>query len=152
MLQEQLAKDLIIAMKAKDEIKVGVLRFLQAAIKNAVIDCRAKGKEIGDAEILEVMAKQVKQRNDSISQYKIGGREDLAQKEEAEKSILQSYLPAQMSEDEVRELVEETLRQLADGAKGAQEMGKVMAALMPKVKGKADGQMVSRLVKEALAS
>lgn len=149
MLQEQLAKDLITALKAKDEVKVGVLRFLQAAIKNMVIDGRANGKEVGDAEILEVIAKQVKQRNDSIAQYKTGGREDLAQKEEAEKAILQSYLPAQMSEDEVRKLVQEAVA--ATGVKGPQEMGKVMGALMPKVKGKADGQVVSRIVKEMLS-
>lgn len=150
MLQEQLSKDLITAMKAKDEVKVGVLRFLQSAIKNAIIEYRAKGKEMGDAEVLEVIAKQVKQRNDSIAQYKNGGREDLVQKEEAEKVILQSYLPAQMSEDEVCALVKEAVA--ATGAKGPQDMGKVMAVLMPKVKGKANGQMVSRLVKEALTS
>ena len=150
MLQEQLTKDLIAAMKAREEVKVGVLRFLQSAIKNAMIDYRVKGKELGDAEVLEVMVKQVKQRNDSIAQYKTGGREDLVQKEEAEKAILQSYLPAQMSEDEMRKLVQEAVA--TTGAKGAQEMGKVMAALMPKVKGKAGGQLVSRLVKEALTS
>lgn len=148
MLQEQLTKDLVIAMKARDEAKVGVLRFLQSAIKNALIELRVKGKEMGDAEVLEVIAKQVKQRNDSIAQYKAGGREDLAQKEEAEKALLMTYLPAQMSEDEVRKLVKEAVA--TTGAKTAAEMGKVMAALMPKVKGKADGQMVSRLVKEIL--
>lgn len=147
-LTQQLQTDLIEAQKAKDALKVSVLRFLLSAVKNREIELRPLNKEMDDNEVIGVISKQVKQRAESIVEFEKGGRKDLVDKETAELAILKSYLPSQLSEEEVLKIVQEAVTQA--GAKSPSDMGKVMAILMPKVKGKADGSLVSRLVKEEI--
>lgn len=148
-LKKQIIADLTAAMKAKEADKLTVLRSLKTEIQKVEIAQR-KGQdvELSDAEILAVLTKAAKQRKDSIEQFESANRDDLADKEKFELKIIESYLPAQMSEDEVRSLVEETIK--AVGASGPSDMGKVMGALMPKVKGKADGSIVNKLVRALL--
>lgn len=146
-LKEQIDKDFLEAYKSKDEAKSSVLRLLKSAIKNKEI---ALGKPLGDEDTLEVINKEVKQRRDSVEQYKTGNRPELAQKEEDESKILSHYLPEQMSEREVSEIIEKAIAKT--NAQNMQDMGKVMGAIMPEVKGKADGSLVSKLVKEKLSN
>lgn len=145
-LKEQIQKDMIEAMKAKDEVKVGALRML----KSAVLKFETSGdrKVAEDGDVLAVIGKEVKQRKDAADQFKAGGREDLAEKEEKEAAVLQVYLPAQLSEAEIETLVKEAIA--ATGATSKKDMGKVMGALMPKVKGKADGGIVNKVVGKLL--
>lgn len=145
-LIERIDKDLVAAMKAKDEMKVGTLRFLKAAVKNYIIDNR--GKELKDADIIQVIRKQIKQRQDSIEAYKQGNRLDLAEKEEKELEILKSYMPQELDESALRKIVLQTMEEV--GSAGVKDMGKVMSAIMPKTAGAADGKMVSRVVSEEL--
>lgn len=133
------------AMKAKDSVSLDAVRAIKSAVKLAEIEA---GKEMSDEDIHGVIQKAVKQRRDSITQFTAGGRMDLVAVEEAQVAVLSKFLPAQLSEAEVSALVDEAVA--ATGAAGAKDMGKVMGALMPKVKGKADGGMVNRLVKAKL--
>jgi len=144
---DRLKKDLTEALKAGDTVLALTLRYLLAEIHNAEI---AKGKDavLTEEELIAVIQKQAKQRRESIEAYQKGDRRDLADKEERELKVIQAYLPEQMGEEEIRALVEEAVRQT--GAVGPSDMGKVMGALMPKVKGQADGALVSRLVQERL--
>ena len=144
-LKERIQTELKEAMKAHDELKVSTLRLLNSSIKNKEIDER---KPLDDEGLLAILSTAAKQRRESIDQYEKGGRQDLADKEKAELAILQSYLPQQLSKDEVAAAIKETIAET--GAVGAKDMGKVMKALMPKVKGKADGKLVNELVKELL--
>lgn len=144
-LQEKLQEDLKAAMKSKDSRRLSVIRLAKAAIKNTEI---AKKKELGDDEVLEVLNREVKQRRDAIPEFQKGNRPDLVESLEAEIAILMEYLPRQMSEEEIRQAAKEAVA--AVGAKDARDMGKVMGALMPKVKGKADGRLVNQVVKELL--
>lgn len=146
-LKEKINADLLAAMRAKEEVKLGALRMLKAAVMKFEVSGDKK-KDASDEEVLSLIAKEVKQRKDSVDAYKKGGRDDLAVKEEAEMKILQAYLPAQMSEDEVRAAVKEVLA--ATGATSKADFGKVMGAVMARVKGKADGQVVSKAVGEML--
>jgi uncharacterized protein YqeY len=145
-LKEQLAEDLKSSLKAGDKLKLSVIRMLISDIKNAEIK---KIKALTDDELVEVIQHSVKQRRESIEQFKQGNRQDLVDKEEAELKILQGYLPQQFTEQEVRTLVDEAVKQTS--AATPRDMGKVMAALMPKVKGRADNRMVSQLVKDKLS-
>ena len=147
MLEEKIMEDYKKAMKEKEALKVSVLSFLRAELKNAAIDKRKDKLE--DTEVIAVVRKQVKQRQDSIEQFKNGGRQDLAEKETKELEILKSYLPQQLSEDKIREIIEETVKEA--GACGPQDMGKLMKALLPKLSGGADNKLVSELVKNRLA-
>ena len=147
MLEEKIMEDYKKAMKEKEALKVSVLSFLRAELKNAAIDKRKDKLE--DAEVIAVVKKQVKQRQDSIEQFKNGGRQDLAEKETKELEILKSYLPQQLSEDKIREIIEEAIKET--GACGPQDMGKLMKALLPKLSGGADNKLVSELVKNRLA-
>jgi uncharacterized protein YqeY len=133
------------AMKAKDTVALDAVRSIKSAVKLAEIEA---GKELSEEDVHAVIQKAVKQRRDSIDQFKSGGREDLVKVEEAQVAVLQRFLPAQLSEAEVSALVDAAVA--ATGASGPKDMGKVMGALMPKVKGKADGGMVNRLVKAKL--
>ena len=133
------------AMKAKDTVALDAVRSIKSAVKLAEIEA---GKELTEEDVHAVIQKAVKQRRDSIDQFKSGGREDLVKVEEAQVAVLQRFLPAQLSEAEVSALVDAAVA--ATGASGPKDMGKVMGALMPKVKGKADGGMVNRLVKAKL--
>ena len=148
MLKQQLKNQLKESMLAKDELRTQVLRFILSGITYYEINKGGAGYEATDEDVMAVIEKEVKQRNDSIESYGKANRTDLVDKEKAELAILQTYLPKQMSEEEVKKLVAEAIS--ATGAFTPQDMGKVMGALMPKVKGKADGSLVSSLVKEAL--
>lgn len=146
-LKEKLANDMKEAMKAREagKARLSVIRLVRGAVRQIEIDQKV---ELDDEGILAVISKEVKQRRDSIEEFKKGGREDLVAQNEADVAILMEYLPAQLSEAEVRALVDEAVA--AVGAQGPKDMGKVMKELMPKVKGKADGKLVNQLVKEAI--
>lgn len=148
MLKQQLKDQLKESMMARDELRTSVIRFILSGITYFEINKGGAGYEATDEDVMTVINKEVKQRKDSVEQYEKAGRQDLADKEKAELSILETYIPEQMGEEEVRALVKTAVEET--GASTPQDMGKVMGALMPKVKGKADGSLVSRLVREAL--
>lgn len=148
MLKDELKDQLKTSMLAKNELKTQVIRFILSGITYYEIKKGGAGYEATDEDVMEVIHKEVKQRHDSIEQFEKAKRVDLVAKEKAELAILETYLPTQLTEDEVKKLVDEAV--VSTGASLPQDMGKVMGALMPKVKGKADGTLVSRLVKEAL--
>lgn len=134
-------------MLAKDALTTSVLRLLLSAINYYEIQKGGAGYEATEEDVLTVVQKEAKQRRESIEQFQNANRQDLADKEKQELEILQKFLPEQMSEEEVRKLVGDAIIQT--GASTMQDIGKVMAVLMPKVKGKADGGLVSKLVREA---
>lgn len=146
MILEQLKVDLNEALKARDEIRVSVLRFLLSAIHNQEIQ---KQQDLTDGEVIAVIQKQVKERRESIEAFQKGGREDLMNKEEAELDILSKYLPQQLSEEEVKNLVTEVIKETGEGSPA--DFGRVMGAVMGRVKGRAGGSIVSKLVKEKLS-
>ena len=153
-LKEKIQEDLNSAIKSKREIETSTLRMLSAAILNKEKEKRYKsGKSedipLIDEEIIEVVFNEVKKRKEAIELYEKGDRQELADKEKKEAEILQKYLPEQLTEEEVKKLVKEAITKV--GAKEQKDMGKVMAELMPQVKGKADGGLVSKVVKELLA-
>jgi len=144
-LIDQLNADLKDAMRAKDERRLSVLRMLKAAISNWEL---AQGRAAADEDVLKLIGTQVKQRRDAAEQFRAGARAELAEKEDAEAVMLAAYLPEQLSDDEVRAIVQEAVA--ATGASSAKDLGKVMGAVIGKTKGRADGATVQRLVKEAL--
>lgn len=146
MLEQKINEDYKQAMKAKDALRVSTLSFLRAQLKNVLID--QKKDKLEDQDVIAVIKKQVKQREDSIEQYTKGGRSDLAEKETQEASILKSYLPAQMDEVALKIVIETTIREI--GAQSVKDMGAVMKAVLGKVAGQADNKMVSQLVKDLL--
>ncbi len=145
-LKERIMADMKEAMKAKDTVRLSTLRLLLSEIKNKEIDKRG---ELTDDEILAVIQKAVKQRRESIQQYKDGGREDLAEKEQKELEVLEAYLPQPLSEEELISLIDEVIKEV--GATSMRDMGKVMREIMPKVRGRADGKLVNELVKKRLS-
>jgi uncharacterized protein YqeY len=148
-MREKINADLKEAMKAGDKDRVGTLRLINAAIKSADIEARPSGKDkITDADILGVLAKMIKQRRDSIEQYKSGGRQDLADKEAAEIRVIEGYMPKQMSEAEAKTAIAAVIKET--GAQGPKDMGKVMGALKAKYAGRMDFGKASGLVKELL--
>jgi len=149
MLIEQIDNDLVAAVKSKEETTISTLRLLKSAIHNWQIVKHATEKEPQDADILQVAQKEIKSRKDSVEMYRKGGRGELAQKEEREIAILEKYLPEQVSPSEIRAKVKEIIEKTQ--ASGAQDMGKVMGPVMNEFKGKADGAMVSNIVKEELS-
>lgn len=146
-LKEQLTEDMKQAMKAKEagKLRLSVIRMVRAAVKNVEIDGK---KELGEEEVQAIIAKEVKMRKDSMEEFKKGNREDLVKQLEREIEVLLPYLPQQLTEEEIRALVAQAIAE--SGASSAKEMGKVMAILMPKVKGRADGKTVNTLVRAAL--
>ncbi|MFH1074457.1 MAG: GatB/YqeY domain-containing protein [Candidatus Firestonebacteria bacterium] len=144
-LKEKLDEDLKLAMKAKDALKLSTVRLLKNAVNNVEL---ARKKTLTDEDIITVIQSSIKQRKDSVEQYNKGGRSELAAQEENEMKILQAYLPLQLSEEEIRKLVADVIKET--GASSVKEMGKVMGRLMPLVKGKADNSRVSAIVKEHL--
>ncbi|GMG85744.1 GatB/YqeY domain-containing protein [Biformimicrobium ophioploci] len=134
------------AMKAREKARLGTLRLISAELKRIEVDERI---ELDDARILAVLDKMVKQRRDSITQFEDAGRTELADIEKAEMVIIQEFLPEQLSEDEIAELVKEAIA--ATGAAGMQDMGKVMGIVKPKVQGRGDMGAVSKLVKAQLS-
>ncbi|MBR5129942.1 MAG: GatB/YqeY domain-containing protein [Alphaproteobacteria bacterium] len=151
MIREELKKQLVEAMKSKDEKKTATIRLINAAIKQKDIEARPSGKTDGidDASILSLMQSMIKQRRESIDMYTKGGREDLAVAEQTEIDIIQVFLPKQMSEEEVRSAIKEIIEQT--GASSIKDMGKVMGALRGKYAGQMDFGSASNLIKEALA-
>jgi uncharacterized protein YqeY len=145
-LKEQITEDMKAAMRAKETAKLNTIRLLIAAIKQKEVDERI---EPNDTQILAIIEKMIKQRKDSISQFEAGGRQDLADIEKAELSILSAYMPASLSDAEIQAEVSTAVA--STGASGPQDMGKVMAVLKPKLAGRADMTAVSGLVKAALA-
>lgn len=144
-IKDRIKADTITAMKAQEKERLGTIRFLSAAIKKVEVDTR---KDLDDAAVIGIVSNLVKQRRDSIEQFKSGGRADLVAKEEAELAILQGYLPAQLSSEELEKIVVEAIQK--SGAKSPREMGLVMKVLMPMVAGKAEGSAVSEMVKKKL--
>jgi len=149
-LQKRIDEDLIAAMRAKDSARLGVLRMLKAALKNAAIDKAGAQGELEDSEAMAVVRKQVKQRQDSIDSFEKGGRSELAEKERAEIAVLSSYLPQAMSGEELKRIVAETIAET--GATSRAQMGAVMKALQQKVAGRADGKTLSVEVQRQLGS
>ena len=146
-LKERLLQDMKEALKSKDKVKLSTIRMINSLIKNAEIEKRGS---LTDEEIIQLLMKYAKQRRESIEMYEKGGRQDLVEKEKAELAVVESYLPKQLSEDEIREIVKQAIDET--GAASVKDLGKVMKVVMPKVKGRADGSVVNRLVKEMLES
>lgn len=144
-LLEQIEQDVSNALKAGASDKVSTLRLLKTAIKNQQISQKA---ELSDPDVIKVIQKEAKQRRDSIESYNKAGRNDLSDKEMAELAILEAYLPAQMSESEVQELVNQAVKEA--GANSMSDMGKVMQILSPKTAGKVDGSVVANAVRQKL--
>ena len=146
-IQEKIQTQMTEAMRSKDQLRLSVLRMMKSAIKNKEIE---KMKPLDDGEALSVLNTLVKQRKDSVDQFRKGGREELAQKEESEIKVIEEYLPAAASEDDIRQAIEEAVQET--GASSIKDMGKVMKAALARLAGKsADGSRVSQMVKEKLS-
>lgn len=148
-LKKVIFEDLKAAMKAGETEKRDVLRMLDSMIKNTEIEMKKREDGLSDGEVLEVIGKAVKQRKDAMAQYAQGGRPELAEKEAKEVEILMAYLPEQMSEDKVREVVMEIIKQT--GATSKADIGRVMGQAMGKLKGQTDGNVVKKIAEENLA-
>ncbi|NLE65576.1 MAG: GatB/YqeY domain-containing protein [Elusimicrobia bacterium] len=148
MLEKRVDQDYIQAMKAKDTVRSGALSYLRAMIKQVKVDQRLE--TLDDAGVQAVIKKQIKQRQDSIEQFEKGGRTDLAAKERGEVEIMKAYLPQEMSVEEVRELVAQAV--VESGAASIKDMGNVMKLARDKVAGRADGKLVSDIVREKLSA
>lgn len=144
-LRERLSEEMKEAMKARDDLRLSVIRMIRSAVKNRDIELK---RELNDQEIVEVISTLVKQRRESIRLFSEAGRQDLVEKEEKELALLLGFLPQQLSREEVAELVARIIAEC--GAQGGKDMGRVMKALMPHVAGRADGKLVSDLVREQL--
>ena len=144
-LKQQITDDMKAAMRAKDTARLGAIRLLLAAMKQREVDERV---ELSDADVVAIIEKMNKQRRDSISQYEAAGRSDLADVEKAEMAVLATYMPKQLSDTEVAEVVQAAIT--ATGAAGPQDMGKVMGVVKPKLAGLADMGKVSALIKAQL--
>ncbi|WP_117169182.1 GatB/YqeY domain-containing protein [Paraliobacillus sediminis] len=146
LLTERLNQDMKIAMKSRDKVTLSVIRMVKASLQNEAIKL---GKDmLTDEEELTILSRELKQRNDSLHEFKEAGRMDLVEKLEVELDVLQVYMPEQLSNEELEEIVLQTIKEV--NASSKKEMGKVMGALMPKVKGKADGTEVQKLVQKHL--
>ncbi|MBI2068867.1 MAG: GatB/YqeY domain-containing protein [Candidatus Yanofskybacteria bacterium] len=146
MLKEKLSEDIKNALKSGDKQRRMVLSLVISAIKNKEIE---KHGELTDEEVVAVISSEIKKRRDSVAQFEKGGRPELAESEKQEIDILMAYMPEQMPEEQIREEVKKAIAET--GAKDVKEMGKVLGVLMPKLKGRADGSLVSRMVKEELS-
>ncbi len=146
-LLKKLQEEMKSAMKSGDKERLATIRMLISEIKKVQIDSK---KELSDDEIIKILQKYAKQRKDSIEQYKKAGREDLAEKEERELKIVQEFLPKPLSEEEIEKIVEEVIQET--GASSMKDMGKVMKVVMEKAQGRAEGSVVSKIVKAKLSS
>lgn len=148
-LQQQISDDLKTAMKARDKARTGALRMLLASLKNAAV---AEGKgpqgELSDDQVVKLVQSEVKRRREAAAAFREGDRIESAEAEEAEATVYEAYLPAQLSDDELAAIVDATIAEV--GASGPSDMGQVMKAAMPKVQGQADGSRVSAMVKQRL--
>ena len=147
MLEDKILEDFKNAMKNKDALRVSTLSFLRAQLKNVAID--KKKDKLDDIDVIAVIKKQIKQRQDSIENFKTGNRLDLAEKEQNESDILKLYLPQELSKEELEKIIAEVIS--ATGASTMKDMGKVMKEVTAKIAGRADSKIVSGLVKEALS-
>jgi uncharacterized protein YqeY len=145
VLRDRIADEMRAAMKAREQTRVSTLRMLMAAMKNTQVE---KGHELSDDEVVDVIAREAKRRRESMEAFEKGGRAELVEKEGAELAILEAYLPERLGDDELAKLVDEAIAET--GASSPKEMGAVMKALMPKVKGRADGTAVSAAVRARL--
>lgn len=150
MLKDKIQGDLKQAMIARDELRLSTIRMLKSALQYFEIQKGGAGYSATDEDVIEVVGREIKKRRESIEMFEKGGRQELADKEKKELEILQTYLPEQLTEEEIRKLVDEAIAQT--GATQMSDMGKVMGFLSPKTKGKADGGMVSSIVREKLNS
>lgn len=144
---ELLNQDMKQAMKNKDKVKLGVIRMVKASMQNEAI--KLQKDALSEEEELTVLARELKQRKDSLHEFKEAGREDLVSKLEDEIKIIQAYMPEQLSDEELEKIVVQTIEEVQ--AQSKKDMGKVMSALMPKVKGKAEGSRVNQLVQKNLS-
>ena len=148
-LKEQIAKDIKSAMKAKDKIRLETVRSIKKVIIEKEVELRGKGKDaLSPEDEIQVLVQQAKQRKDSIEQYSKAGREDLAEKEKAELAVIETYLPEQMSDEEVEKVIVDVIAKV--GATTAKDFGKVMGSAMKELKGKADGKKIQAIVKSKL--
>ena len=151
-VKEKIVDDIKTAMKARDQLRLDTLRMVKAKIQEKEVEQRGKkGRDytLEDEEILQVLTTAAKQRRDSIESFRSGGREELAAKEEKELAIIEEYLPQQLSDEELQRLVKEAAAET--GASSPKDMGKVMKAVMPKVKGQADGKRINAVVRALLS-
>lgn len=149
-LREKIQEDIKGAMISKDQDKLSTIRMLKSAIQYFEIQKGGAGYEATDEDVIDVVSKEIKKRKESIELYEKGGRQELADKEKFEITILQGYMPQQLSDEEINSFINDAIIQT--GASTIQDMGKVMGVLSPKIKGKADGGTVSRIVRERLGS
>ena len=145
-LLERLNNDMKQAMKNKEKDKLSVIRMIKASVQNETIKL---GHDLSEEDELTVLSRELKQRKDSLHEFEKAGREDLVEKIRIELTFVELYMPKQLSEEELSEIVKSTISEV--GANSKAEMGKVMAAIMPKVKGKADGSLVNKLVQQHLS-
>lgn len=146
-LKQKIDKDLKQALKSKDSLRLGVLRMLKSEIRYKEIE---KGSELSSDEMVSVLSSSVKRRKDSIQQFEKGGREDLVSQEKAELEVILGYMPEQLSEEKLIEIISQAIKEI--NATGPSDLGKVMKSVMTQVKGKADGKMVNQLVSSHLQS
>jgi len=144
-LSDRLNDEMKQAMKSKDKFRLTTIRMMRASIKNLEIELK---RPLDDAEVLDILSREIKQRKDSLQEFKKAGREDLVDNLAAEIDIISVYLPEQLTEEEIQEIVRQTIHEL--GASSKADMGKVMGALMPKTKGRADGKLVNQAVQQFL--
>ncbi|MFF2090325.1 GatB/YqeY domain-containing protein [Paenibacillus sp. NPDC058174] len=144
-LSERLNDDMKTAMKNQDKFRLTTIRMIRASIKNLEIDLK---RPVEDVEVLEILGREVKQRKDSLQEFSKAGRDDLVTDLLAEIEIISQYLPVQLTEEEIKAIVQQTIQEL--GASSKAEMGKVMGALLPKTKGRADGKLVNQYVQQFL--
>ncbi|GIP15327.1 hypothetical protein J40TS1_09690 [Paenibacillus montaniterrae] len=144
-LSDRLTDDMKQAMKDQDKFKLATIRMMRAAVKNQEIDLK---RALNDEEVLQILSREIKQRKDSLQEFKKAGRDDLVENLAAEIDIISKYLPEQLTEEEIQEIVRQTIQEL--GASSKADMGKVMGALMPKTKGRADGKLVNQIVQQFL--
>lgn len=150
-LKDRISEEIKVAMKAKDKVRLETVRSIKKVILEKESTLRAQGQEsLTESQELEVLTQLAKQRRDSIEQYRKAGREDLAEQESQELAILEEYLPKQLSDQEVAEIIDEVIA--AVGATSAKDMGKVMGSVMQQLKGRADGQKIQAIVKAKLSS
>ncbi len=146
-LRDRLRAEMTDAIRAQDALRRDVLRMAEAAVYGVE---KREHRQLSDDEVVAVLSREVKSRRESVEAFRAGGREDLAAKEEAEIAILTGFLPAQLTDDEIRAMVDETIAQT--GAASVRDLGRVMGAISPRTRGRADGRRVSELVAQALAA
>lgn len=144
-LSQRLNEDMKQAMKSQNKFKLSTIRMIRSAVKNVEIDLK---RTLNDDEVLDILSREIKQRKDALQEFEKANRVDLADNVKAEIDILSEYLPAQLSEEEIKAIVQGTIQETGTSSKS--DMGKVMAALMPKVKGRADGKLVNAIVQQYL--